>query len=549
MQEIPRLAARFGPRCVGVLAAAFLGATLTACTLVSDFDVGACEAHADCVSVGTEVAYCDKGRCVPGCVSNQLCAARDPRFPICTEPGGQCVGLLTSEGECYATAGYDEALVSELTARDLILLGAFAPSSRSSTWLTIELGVDELNSREQSAASGRQSRVIAVSCSDAAGTIDAALDHLVGELGVTALVASLEDIALRVALEHPATHNRALYLSPNGFNVWSAPAEASDPLLWYLGPSYARVVPAYPTFLERALSAFERSGGSRETFRIAVVQSDAREDRDLAAAVVEALGVDYDVTQLLREGRLRTFEASAVRQDPAPLLGYEPQLLLFFASGLDALSPYPERASLLQLMEGTASSFRPLYVFGPRNLWDTAPATLATQSQSFRQRALGVTAERPIVADQAALLAERFEQHFPELPPELPLRISFGVYDALNYLASTYAISASTSLPRTAGELAANLQRVTDPNGTPLELSTPQPMSSSLPTIETRLNLLGASGPAEFDTDHARSAPLRIYCWGNDGAAKDIAGYDPDPASPLLTDDCAQEFAGSTGGN
>jgi hypothetical protein len=549
MRELARHRAGFGPSSLRLLGAAVIGATLPTCTLISDFSVTACETHSDCASVEAEVAYCEQGRCVLGCTSNQLCADRDPRFPICTEPGGRCVGLLTPEGECYAAAGYEEALVSDLTARDLILLGAFAPSSRTSSWLTLELGVDELNAREQSGADDPRSRVVAVSCSDTASTIDVAIDHLVGELGVTALVASLEDIALRAALERPATRDRALYLNPNGFDEWSSPPEAADPLMWYLGPNHARVVPGYPPFLERALVAFERSGGSRDTFRMAMVQSDAREDRDLAAAVIDALGVDYDVARLLREGRMKTFEASSVQQDPAPLLGYQPQLLLFFAGGLNGLSPYPERASLLQRIEGTAPDFRPLYVFGPRNLEDVAPATLAAQSESFRRRAIGLTAERPIAADRAAVLVERFQEHFPELPAELQLHISFGVYDALNYLASASGIPASALRPRTAAEVAANLQRITDPNGVRMELSTPWHESASVAASPTTLNLLGTSGPAEFEADHARSGPLRIFCWGSDGVTRDIAGYDPDSAIPLPTSNCAQDFSGLAEGD
>src|SRR5215510_14694377 len=65
------------------------------CTALSDFSVHQCETHADCASFEGGVWRCDDARCVPGCASNDHCAATYPGAPLCTEPGGSCVSITT----------------------------------------------------------------------------------------------------------------------------------------------------------------------------------------------------------------------------------------------------------------------------------------------------------------------------------------------------------------------------------------------------------------------------------------------------------------------
>jgi hypothetical protein len=530
-------------------AAPIWAATLANCTLLSDFDIHECESHADCAAAPGEVLRCDEGLCVPGCVDNASCAAQDARFPLCTKPRGQCVGLLTAQGECYAAAGYDEIAMRSLTAQDVVFMGSFAPTLRSSSWLTLSMGVDEINAGGGIRAGETTSPLGVVSCLDSAQTIDEALQHLVQELGATALVASLEDVALRAALELPATRARALYLSPNGANSGSSSSGNDDPLLWYLGASYAEVLPLYPELVGRAAAAFERAGGAPAAFRVAILESDAAEDRELAAAVVNGLRVVTDVEQVRREGRLRNFDALSVQRDPSELLAYSPALLLVFAGGLVSVSPYPERTGLISLLEGaepTTPSFQPFYVFGPRNPLDASLAALAASSESFRRRAVGVTAERRVEPERARALSGRFRSTFPELPPELGLNVSFAAYDALHYLASAIAVAGPSLPPFTASELAANLARVTDPNGAPLDLMTPFAERSSFLSgaRESTFNVSGTSGPAEFDAQRTRPAPPRVYCWGSDGAVLDLSPYEPGLTLSPVRFDCAEDLMG-----
>lgn len=195
-----------------LLCALALGGAVASCSLLSDFSVQQCQVSADCDVTGGEVTSCDQGRCIPGCEDNGQCSARDSRFPICTRHQGECVSLLTPEDECYSAAGYDETAISGVTAQDLTFMGAFAPTLRSSSWLTLLLGTGEINASGGVLTGGSRRPLVTVLCQDSTSTLDAALDHLVHDLGARALVASLEDSQLRAALERPSTRGQALYL-------------------------------------------------------------------------------------------------------------------------------------------------------------------------------------------------------------------------------------------------------------------------------------------------------------------------------------------------
>jgi hypothetical protein len=462
------------------------------------------------------------------------------------------VSLLTPAGECYSAAGYDETAVSRVTAQDLIFMAAFAPTLRSSSWLTLQLGTGEINRAGGVPTGGSLRPLILLLCQDSTVTLDVAMDHLVHELGVRALVASLEDIQLRAALERPSTRGQALYLSPNGSDSWSSSSDAAESLLWHLGASYSEVVRVYPALLERVLANFERAGGRLDEFRMAVLESDAREDRDLASAVLEQLRASLNVEQFRREGRLRSFDATAVQREQTDLLSYAPDVVLVFAGGLASVSPYPERANVVALLEEAEPAmvpFQPYYVFGPRNSQDISLATLAARSESFRQRAVGVTAERPLEPERARAVDERFRAAFPELSTELALGVSFATYDALYYLASAWAVAAPTALPVTATSIAENFERVTAPGGEPIDLAAPfAEISTSLRERAPQLfNASGTTGPAEFDAQRTRSALPRVYCWPSGGSSALVAQYDAAQELSVVRSDCARDLLGTAG--
>jgi hypothetical protein len=518
-----------------------------ACTAVSDFSVHQCDVHADCAHLEGGAWQCEDARCVPGCASNQHCAATDPRSPVCPEPGAQCVSLSTAEGACYASTGFDPVASGPLTARDMLWVGAFAPTLRSSTWLTLKLAADEINAAGGlSSVQGPQPLVV-VLCQDSTDAVDVAMDHLVLELGARGLVGSLADEALRVALERAPSKDRALLLSPNGANAASASADEAEQLLWYWGSAYDRVLPVYPALVDRVVRASSLAL-LPDNYHIAIVRSRDREDQQLAEAASSAISVGGVASEdLARFGRLRTFVLPPGSAPPADLADYAPDLVLLFAGGHDPLSPYAERSSVvggLQALEAQQPGFRPVYVFGPRNAYDAELSSLARGNPDFRARALLVTADRQSDPGMVDLLASRFAAAYPALPAAAAgLRAVDPVYDTLYYLA--LAIDAASGAgPLTASAVRDGLVRVTDPLSEPASLgSSTWERTRQLLHSRGSINLSGTSGPAAFDAaGRTRPGPAGVRCWRADGTLVTRGTYDETTTS-LVSEpaECAEE--------
>ena len=532
-------------RAMGIGVGCLLGTA--ACTALSDFSVHQCGLHDDCAHLEGGAWRCQDSRCVPGCASNAHCAATDPGMPICPELGAQCVSLSAPDGVCYANSGYDPVGSGSLTARDMQIVGAFAPTVRSSTWLTLKLAADEINAAGTAPDAAGDSPLVVVLCDDSINGVDPAMDHLVRHLGVRAVVGSLADEPLRVAAERAGTRERALFFSPNGADSSTASSDGVEQLLWYWGAAYDAVAPVYPALVERLVEASSQAL-TPDAYRIASLVSTDREDQHLAEAVASTLHVGgVDSADLLRFGRLRSYALAPGLQLPSELAIYAPHLLLLFAGGHDPLSPYLDRGRLisgLSRFESQHPGFRPIYVFGPRNDQDPVIEAALRANDELRSRVLQVSADRQIDASWAASLAGRFTAAYPELPGGgATLSASGSVYDALYYV--TLALDAA----RAAGSISASgvrdgLLRITDARGEVARLG-PSSWHEARRLLRgsAPLNLLGSSGPAAFDSQsRTRAEPASLRCWDAQLRVLVRAVYDV-PTGTLIADQsaaCAQ---------
>ncbi len=521
-------------------------AATTACTAISDFRIHQCNTNADCDPLSGPPLRCEQAQCTPGCADNAHCASIDPRFPICEFRGGGCVALESGDGECYVNTGYDAVAAGGSTAEDLVTVGAFAATARSSVWLTLQLAVDELNAGGGVPGATGTRPLVGVLCEDSGLAVAPGLEHVIGGLGARGLVASLEESALSVAL--PSTRGRALLLSPFGYDTERARGD-SERFAWHLGSGYAETVAGYAPLVRRAVAAFESSGGLAAELKLAIVVSPALEDRDLWAAIARTLVVGGDgVESLTRLGRAREFMiVSASPEEVGEIATYRPNLVLVFASGLFTLAPHAPRSVLIErLEEATVAdpAWQPLYVFGPRNASDPTLDDLIASSESLRARSVGVRADAPVDAAALAALTARFHQAFPlaTAQPGHP-GAAPGVYDALYLLA--YSIAAA---PRSAvaspADVARGLRLVTQSNAEVVDVG-PDAVGRALELIRQGVpfNLRGVAGIGEFDAiTRARSGALRAYCWTSAGAAG-FAAYDPGAADFVTpAPSCAQAF-------
>jgi hypothetical protein len=526
-----------------------IGVTMASCTLVSDFDVHACRVDSDCDAVVGQITRCEDGLCASGCRSNAQCEAFDPRTPLCNTAGRVCVGFGTSNGECFlGTALADELGSSQATLEDAIVIGTFAPTLRSSEWLTVQLAVDELNSLGGLPSERGTKQVLGVLCDGSRATVAAAIDHLVTGLSSRAILASLEDESLRIALEHQDA-NGPLFLSPNSSDSWSASLAGGDPpFLWYLGPDYRDLVAAYSGLVARAHSSLVMQGRDPSLTRVATVVSEAKEDHDLADAVESEMELGGSLAyDLRREYRLLRFGFESA-EDLESLLNFGPDIVLFFVGGVRSQSPYSARIALIRELEAIAreASWRPIYVFGPRNADDRVLAQLAFEDSDFRSRAIGVRGDRVVDDAVADSLRQRFASAFPS-QDRLP--VSLGVYDALYYLA--YAVAATPGHARASqGASVDGMSRVTDSAGESVAIGvgiTGLEKATELLSAGDAFDLHGTTGPAAFDAGHVRAGPPRAYCWLESGRVVDFADLSADGANGLaVSADCGTQVLGAT---
>jgi hypothetical protein len=514
------------------LAGAIASAALN-CTAVSDFDVHECSVDSECETLTGPVRRCENERCVVGCTDNHQCAALDPRFPICPEVGAECVDLLTEHGECYVSSGYSDETMGSATGKDLLLLGAFAPTIRSSTWLTLQLAANEINARGGlPVASGPPRPVLLVACDDQSAHLPVALEHLVRRLGVRALLVSLEQNMLQAALDLPATRGGSLLLAPTGSAAPSAPAESE--LFWSLGAPGVLAAPLYPDVIRRLADAAVARGALLADLKIVSLSSAAAEDDALAEAVQPQIRLGtVGVFELIREGRFERLRldddsSEARSQTMRHLAAVAPDIILVFAGGSFTRPRGAPRVSALQLLEasdGAASQWRPTYVLGPRNAGDPLLSQLARGGSGFGARALGITVERRPDPSLAVPLAARFAAAFPKAADSGPWGVSPAVYDAFYYLAYALAAAPRSELGSGATDVLAGLQQVTQPSSPRVDVG---PGAAGLELALEMLgqhlpfDVYGSSGPADFGRDHTRTDMPRLYCIGADGELQNL---------------------------
>jgi len=471
---------------------------------------------------------------VEGCIDNAHCTSVDPRKPICQEPGGACVELTRPDGECYVGTRPEPSLTATATAQDMIVVGAFGPTLRATSWLALELAAGELNGPGGLSEAVGAIPLVIVQCRDSTDTLSDAMDHLVHDLRASAILASLEDESLRIILERPSTQDRAVFLSPFGANPWSAVAGAPTPPAWYLGPTYDSVVAAYPAALQRIAESLEAQGVDRQRLRIASVVSDAREDADLAHAVegvIELDGKDRDALE--REGRYQS--SLLVGNSPSglqALASYGPDIVLLFIAGSSRGSPYLPRSLSLEPLEANAREqgrLGPIYVAGPRSVDDPFLVSHASSDASFRARSIGVRAERELDATSFAAFSTRFRQAYPlSATTDAELRVAAHAYDGVYFLAYAAAAARRANSSSNAPALAAGLMRVTDPAAERVDVG-PAGLERAAQLLATAqpMNLVSSTGTADFDPEtRARSGPVQLYCWTVAGEPIRLADYD-----------------------
>jgi hypothetical protein len=525
----------------------------SACTLLSDLAVHQCETTADCDTLDDGIQRCNDGTCVAGCENNRHCATFDLRKPICPTTGDQCVALTSEDGSCQVSTTYDDETMGEATGVDLTIVGTFGPSFESSAWLTLELAADEINATVPQFSEVLTPTLVA-QCQGSAALVGQSMNHLVNQLRITAVIASLETRPLQIVTQTSDLAREALLLSPDGA-AYEPSGDGAD-LLWYLGGRYEDVLERYPPLLRGLAASLEPQLGSERPLRIASLSSAASEDAALAQRVADSISLDgRDADYLFREDRFRRFTLVDESADEraltlTQLTDYAPDIVLVFLGGaFDEPQALP-RLSVLQTLEERASStpdWSPFFILGPRALDDSAVLLVAASSDRFRRRTIGVGVGRAPDPRLSGELQSRFAAAFPEAVTG-GLSASLNTYDALYYL--TYA----SAVARQRGEITAEnmldgLARITDFRGECVDVGRDGVSAAvELITSDRAFQLCGTTGSARFTADHARGGQSRLVCWSVDASESMTSSVrlldDPYALLGAISDPgaCAQDF-------
>jgi hypothetical protein len=489
----------------------------SACTLLSDLAVHQCVSSSDCDILDGSIRRCVNEQCVAGCESNHHCSEFDPRAPICPTPGAECASLTSDDGSCYVSSTYDDSSMGQMVGSDLTIVGAFAHTLGSSTWLSLGLAADELNAASL-AGSPALAPTLVVLCRGGDDAVKS-MEHLAGSLGSTAVVASLEGVPLDAIRQHPDLSGRMLLLSPNPAEA--APEGDDARLLWYLGGRYADAAPAYIALIRRLQRNIEARLVPNRGLRIASLISAAREDVLLSNAVEVALELDgRNTNYLFREDRFRRFRLSddspaARAAVPADIAAYAPDLVLVFAAGEFQTPAGEPRLGILRALEEAAegSEWSPFYLLGPRALGDDTTAQLAASAERFRSNTIGLSLDRGWDPGRREGLLGRFAAAFPEASLT-SLYPAFNAYDALYYVAYATGVARAQRRASSADALMDGLARVTDPGADCVDTG-PGGIGAASEAIlaGAPFQLCGVTGAARFTPDHARGGQASLFCW------------------------------------
>ena len=322
-------------------------------------DAGECSTNAECASDVTGPGRCHDGTCVP-----------------------------LRSNDCFLVEGNPND-------DDAVFLGAFASfyaesPSEGLTVYPLTLAVEELNQPTDDRAPGLNGAEIAlVVCDNSnAAAIDRAMTHLVDEVGVPAVLATLKPADLGRAF---AAHPDVLFLSPVGRtkNVDLLNAELDVPLVWNLlgRPSdYTNVYVRLLGLVEDYVRA-KNQYADTDPVRVALVVDDAEVDAANAelGEILEASlrfngespAVNGDNFRLVPMTRDTTI-AEAVEE----LWNFVPDIVIS-ASG----SEFTKSEGVLWSLENEwVSSPRPFYVLSPYNAGDSQRRSHAHPTVARRAR-------------------------------------------------------------------------------------------------------------------------------------------------------------------
>jgi hypothetical protein len=460
----------------------------------------------------------------PECTTQSECADFSPADPrICHE--NRCVALrndrpdtIDIEGQCRQVLGA-ENLQSSFPP---IVLGAFSIFDTDLERLTpislnYDLVVRDFEANGILVGGATHLPVLVVCNALSSDTLDESFDHLTSTLGITGIVAPLPPDVLKRSFERIHGLEREVFvLSPFGSNSLLEQTE-DDGLLWHmLGPPVG-VGPAYAPLIRRIeeYSNPADAAGQRPKIRLALVDSDQAQDKDIAQYVDAHLtlnGADATANgnEYYRRFRVISGDNASYIRALKQLAEFRPHILILLAGE-------PILQSVVLPLEGSWHSIAPgqappFYVLSDHQ-FATQPLLdlLRGLPTDFRQRLVGVN---PAGARDTTL----YDSYLRQL--EATNQTGFVIENIENYYDAAYfliyaAAAARTGSGRASGrEMSHGMTRlVSGPRFDVGAADIPAAVSWLNASRENTLSLYGTLGAPDFDLEHGTRRHVEGSIW------------------------------------
>jgi hypothetical protein len=450
-------------------------------------------------------------------------SAKNPK--LCRE--GSCVPLLMPPACPLLLPQGDERWFENLRAAgpEPLVIGAFAAVDGAQALDAARLDSFDLAFGEVSqalggvpVAGGAIRPVVAVVCDNSyakADDLTRAVDHLIGEVRVPAVLSSLRSDDLAAAFERSRGRS-VLYMNALAADPSLISAQ-NDALLWHMLPETDVLADAYLALFDRVIRHLTRTGvlGQDEPLRVALVQAyDYPSSAQLGAALVERL---FFNGKSAADNSPSDFAIVNVRTSigaPAPI-GYS-----FAIDGIRKLAPHVVIAAdpdefldtILPGLEAGSSDPEPFYLLSP---WHVRKAPLRSLRSDTYQRVAGVTyagADDPNAYDD---YLTRFQTAYPNVDAPLGLE---NFYDAPYYVLYS-AVAARGTWPLIGADLALGMRQLLrgprDFSVGPNDLSL---ATMALEAAGASITLNGTLGPPSFDLDTGvRADTGSVWCVDAEG--------------------------------
>jgi hypothetical protein len=459
------------------------------------------------------------------CVTNAECVKRNATEPYrCRPSDNTCVALKTDA--CPLAYG-DAASPNAIYFGAFATLNASALEDNSIIWSHL-LALDELSGDKvgglPGGADGMRRELVMIVCDNTDDFVEPALSHLVEDVQVPAVLATLKPGDLRRGFEKYRAKHDVFYLSP--VPVTSTVATTpDDDLIWSILGQPSDLAPTYAALLKLTEKRLRkvRSMPAEDQLKVVLVTTRDAFDSDLATAVEPLLRFNGDKTFLDNAGTYKLVKLDPDDPDvetqletrAEEIIDFEPDVILSAASELFSMD-----GGLLQLIDeawrGTVTTKPlPFYVLSPYNAGNLNRVMLLMNDAieyngepDPQLRFVGVSVAGPPDPTLQNKYALRLRSMFK--------RAYFDTahyYDATYFLAyAMYGAGSGTEL--SGSRIAAGMRRLLAGDDYDIGPEAIDPTFKALASDTSNIHLVSTLGPPDFDAESGvRSVDGNVFCF------------------------------------